>query len=85
MILLVLLAVSTLFSLWMCWGTINRTRELRYGREEANAIETKRRIGMSLAADAREYSKTHADMLPILKTAGVMPEPAAATNKPATK
>jgi len=63
-ILLVLLAVSTLFSLWMCWGTINRTRELRYGREEAGAIETKRRIGIALAGDAREYSKTHPDILP---------------------
>jgi hypothetical protein len=85
MILLVLLAVSTLFSLWMCWSTINRTRELRYGREEATAIETKRRIGTALAADTREYSKTHPDILPILKTAGVMPEAAPATPKPATK
>ena len=84
-ILLVLLALSTLFSLWLCWGTINRTRELRFGREEAGAIETKRRIGTALAVDAREYGKTHPDILPILKAAGVTPEPAPTTTKPATK
>ena len=85
MILLVLLAGSALLSLGFCWASIGRSRELGALRYDTSIIETKRRIGTALATDAMEYSKTHAEIIPILETAGLKPKSAASTNKPAAK
>ena len=85
MILLVVLAASALLSLVLCWASIGRSRELGTLRYDTSVIETKRRIGTALATEAVEYSKTHADMIPILETAGLKPKAAAGTNKPPTK
>ena len=85
MILLVVLAASALLSLMLCWLTIGRSRELGTLRFDSNIIETKRRIGGGLAADALEYSKTHSDFIPILEAAGLKPKAATTTNKPANK
>jgi hypothetical protein len=85
MILLVVLAASALLSLILCWATIGRSRELGTLRYDSSIIETKRRIGGGLAADAMEYSKTHPDFVPILEAAGLKPRAAATTNKPANK
>jgi hypothetical protein len=85
MILLVVLAASALVSLILCWAAIGRSRELGVLRYDTTIIETKRRIGGGLAADAVEYSKTHPDIMPILEAAGLKPRTAATTNKPATK
>jgi hypothetical protein len=85
MILLVVLAASALLSLMLCWLTIGRSRELGTLRYDSSIIDTKRRIGGGLAADALEYSKTHSDIIPILEAAGLKPRAAAPTNKPASK
>ena len=88
MILLVVLAASALLSLILCWASIGRSRELGALRYDTSIIETKRRIGGGLAADAIEYSKTHPDFVPILEAAGLKPRTAATTtttNKPANK
>ena len=85
MILLVVLAASALLSLGLCWASIGRSRELGTLRYDTSVIETKRKIGVALANDAMEYSKTHSDFLPILEAAGWKPKAAGATNKPATK
>jgi hypothetical protein len=85
MILLVVLAASALVSLILCWATIGRSRELGVLRYDTTVIETKRRVGGGLAADAIEYSKTHSDFIPILEAAGLKPRTAATTNKPANK
>jgi hypothetical protein len=88
MILLVVLAGSAILSLALCCASIGRSRELRTLRFDVSNIETKRQIGIALATDALEYSKTHPDFEPILEAAGRKPrvsDKSGSTNKPATK
>lgn len=93
-LLLVLLAISALLSVALCWYYISSARELRVltgqMQGQVRAIQNNSQFLGALGGDLIEYSKTHSDIEPLLETAGMRQGKAAPattnpTNKPATK
>jgi hypothetical protein len=89
-VLLVLVTISALASLVLCWMYISNTRELRNLQTQATGVNNNRSIIQALANDCVEYSKKNPAINPILEQAGVKPpsgsSPAPASNtRPGTK
>lgn len=86
-ILLVVLTLSTLISVWLCWLFVSDTREKNTLQNQANSIIYKRNWVTAVANDTLEYSKTHPAIQPVLESLGFKAGKASptATNKPATK
>jgi hypothetical protein len=86
-ILLVVLTLSALASVALCWLNISNTRELRTLQSQATLINNNRATINALVNDSMEYSKTHHEIDPVLESVGLKPgktaPPPAA--KPATK
>ena len=85
-IFLAAVVVSSLWSVWLCYTVISRTRELRELQGRANGVNY-RAVGVqSLVNDAVEYSKKNPAIEPLLESLGVKQRTnAAVTNKPAGK
>jgi hypothetical protein len=87
LILLGVLAVSTLASVVLCWLNISNTRELRSLQTQATLINNNKAFINALVSESMEYSKTHHDIDPILESVGLKPSKTAQTptNKTPTK
>lgn len=72
-ILLVLLVISALASVALCYSYISSAREIRKLQTEAAMIQNNRTLINALAADVVAYSKKNPAIDPILKTAGLNP------------
>ena len=85
-IFLAAVVVSSLWSVWLCYTVISRTRELRELQGRANAFNY-RQVGIqALLNDAVEYSKKNPAIDPLLESLGIKQRAnAAVTNKPAAK
>jgi hypothetical protein len=90
-ILLVVLLVSALGSLLLCWMYVSNARELRRLQAQGQVAQNQLTVFNQLVNDVAEYSKTHPAVEPILESIGVkMIKPgttsaAPAAAKPATK
>jgi len=86
-IVMVLLVVSVLASVALCWTYISNTRELRKLQNDAAMISNNRTVVNALATEVLEYSKKNPAVDPILEAAGVRPRTNAAptSTKPAGK
>ncbi len=88
-ILLVLLVISALGSVVLCWSYITNARELRNLQAQAAMINNNRAYITALVSDVLEYSKKNKDVDPILEAIGAKPKAGAATAtapvKPAAK
>ncbi len=80
-VLLVVLAISALFSVGLCWSYISSARELRKFQTDATMINNNRALIQALCNDAMEYSKKNPAIDPILEVAGLKP---GKTNLPLT-
>lgn len=78
--------VSSLWSIWLCYSLISRTRDLRTLQAQANLVNYQQAVLSSLANDALEYSKKNPAIDPLLESLGIKQRSnAALTNKPAGK
>jgi hypothetical protein len=85
-ILLAAVLVSSLWSVWLCYTVISRTRELRELQAGAAAVNHNQQTLAALANDAVEYSKKNPAIEPLLESIGVKQHaPTVSTNKPAGK
>jgi hypothetical protein len=84
-ILLVVLAISTLASVGLCWTYITYAHQLRRLQTDAALVNNNRALINALANDAVEYSKKNPAIDPILEGAGVKPAKGAAGAPPAAK
>ena len=84
-ILLVLLVISALGSVVLCWSYISHARELRTLQTQAAMVNNNRALVNALIGDALEYSKKNPAIEPILDAIGAKPRAAAAAAKPAAK
>jgi hypothetical protein len=82
-IFLAAVVVSSLWSVWLCYTFISRTRELRNLQAKANVVNYQQAVLNSLLNEAVEYGKTNSAITPLLQSLGV--KPVASTNKPAVK
>ncbi len=82
-VLLVLVTLSALTSVVVCFLYIANARELRSLQGQVIAVQTSRAALASLVNDAVDYSKRNQAIDPILETAGVKPKAGGATNRPA--
>jgi hypothetical protein len=82
-IFLAAVVVSSLWSVWLCYTYISRTRELRNLQAQANIVNYQQAVLSGLINEAVEYGKTNSAITPLLQSLGV--KPAAPTNKPAMK
>ncbi len=72
-VLLVMLTISALLSLGLCWLYISNTRELRSIQMQATIINNNRAVINALANDTVEYSKKHPAIDPILESVNLKP------------
>ena len=85
-IFLAAVVVSSLWSVWLCYTVISRTRELRELQARANAINYRQVALQSLANDAIEYGKKNPAIDPLLESLGLKQRAnTTVTNKPAGK
>jgi hypothetical protein len=89
-VLLIVLLVSALTSLGLCWGFISKTRQLQRLQSQAGIAQNQLTVFNSLANDVAEYSKTHPAIDPLLESVGIKMNrtgstTSAPTTKPATK
>jgi hypothetical protein len=85
-IFLAAVVVSSLFSVWLCYTVISRTRELRELQTTAAVVNHNQQQLTALANDALEYSKKNPAIEPLLQSIGLKPNANASnTNKPAGK
>lgn len=78
--------VSSLWSIWLCYTLISRTRDLRLLQAQANVVNYQQAFVANLAGEAVEYSKKNPAIDPLLESLGIKQRSnAAATNKPAGK
>ena len=86
-ILLVVLTLSALASVALCWLNISNTRELRSLQTQATLINNNRAMINALVNDTMLYGQTHHEIDPVLESVGLKPSKTAPTptNKPASK
>jgi len=86
-VLLVMLVVSALASVLLCWLYISNTRQLRVLQAQLQLVNNNRALITSLANECVEYSKKNPAIDPLLEAAGIKPgrAPATTTAKPAAK
>ena len=86
-ILLVLLVLSTLASMMLCWSYITNARELRNLQTQAGMVNNNRALVNALVNDTVAYSKKNPAIEPILESIGAKPQAgvAGAAARPATK
>jgi hypothetical protein len=87
-ILVLILVVSSLASVIICWMYMNNVRQSRSFQSDAVNMQRNQALIGQLARDAVEYSKKNQAIEPILENAHVLPPKGAAgapTNKPASK
>jgi hypothetical protein len=75
--LLVVLVVSTLISVALCFFHISSTRQLRVLQAQAQMVNNNRAFVASLAAEMVEYSKKNPAIIPVLEASGLGSKPAA--------
>ncbi len=78
-LLLVLLAISAVWSVILCMQFINRTREIRQLSAQAAVIQTRQQAFRALVIETQEYARTNRAIDPILKSIGIERTPAAAS------
>lgn len=86
-IVLVLLVISALGSLVLCWSYVSKARELRTLQSQWAQVNTSQALLNAMVSDVIEYSRTNPAINPILESINAKPKTAAAaaTNKPAAK
>lgn len=90
-IVLAAVVVSSLWSVWLCYSVISRTRELRQLQARFAGFNHNQQLLTALANEAVEYSKTNHAIEPLLESIGIKPRgttsttPATNANKPAGK
>ena len=85
-ILLVILAVISLWSVGLCWTFISKSRELHLLQAQVNQIQYRQAGINQLVGETIEYGKKNQAIDPILEFIGAKPKSGTvATNKPAAK
>jgi len=87
-VLLLILVVSALASVTLCWLYMSNVRQSRALQSDAVKMQNNQALVMQLAKDAVEYSKKNPAIEPILEDAHVLPPKTgsgAAATKPASK
>lgn len=85
-ILLAAVVVSSLWSIWLCYTLISRTREVRALQAEANVVNYQQAVLNNLVGEAVEYGKKNPAIDPLLESLGVKQHTnAVSTSKPAGK
>ena len=85
-VLLVILVVSALASVLLCWLYISNTRQLRVLQTQIQMVNNNRALITSLANECLEYSKKNPAIDPLLESAGIKPgRTPSAPAKPVTK
>jgi hypothetical protein len=70
---MIILALSALASLYLCYACVTNTSELSRLQAMALNVNKNRAIMNAVATDALEYSKTHPAIDPILEEAKIKP------------
>ena len=70
-VLMVVLAISALVSLYLCYECVTNASELSVLQNQAAVVNNSRAIMSAVATEALEYSKTHPAIDPILETAKI--------------
>jgi hypothetical protein len=87
-VLLLILVVSALASVTLCWLYMSNVRQSRAMQEDAMRIQNNKALIVSLANDAVEYGKKNSAIEPILENARLIPPKSgsgAAASKPTAK
>ena len=84
-VLLLILVVSALASVTLCWLYMSNVRQSRALQSDAVKMQNNQALVMQLAKDAVEYSKKNPAIDPLLESFNIKPKSAASTNKPPAK
>jgi hypothetical protein len=85
-ILLAAIVLSSLWSIWLCYTLISRTRDLRTLQAEANFVNYQQAVLNNLMGEAVEYGKKNPAIDPLLESLGVKQRTnTVSTSKPAAK
>ncbi len=69
--LLVVVVAISLWSVYLCWSFITKSRDLRQLQAQVNFFSSRQQVLQNLLAECVEYSKKNPAINPILESAGV--------------